>query len=280
MKRVKIGIIGGTGSMGRWFGQFFSSCGHEVLVAGRHTELTYKDLAARSDVVVLSVPLKAALEIAAEVGPLLDDDQLLMDFCSLKEDILQRMLASTTAQVCGTHPLFGPLTVSLENQNVVVCEGRGTRWLTWLESELRAGGAVVTRTDPVTHDKHMAVVQGLSHLLTICLARTLQQLKMDPPAVLNYATPVFRIKLDIIGRIFAQDLDLYRSLIQQNRHVSQAIAAFLSAMDECRAALASNPPDSENRLLEEIHDFLNAFCPAGLQETNTLIKAIYSKPSA
>jgi len=277
MKRVIIGIIGGTGSMGRWFRKFFSGSGHEVLIAGRKTEITYKDLAERCDVVALSVPHQAALEIAGQVGPLLDDTQLLMDFCSLKEAVLKRMLDSTTAQVCGTHPLFGPLTTSLEDQNVIVCEGRGARWLGWLEGELRAGGAVVTRMDPVTHDKHMAVVQGLSHLLTICLARTLQQLQMDPKAALKYTTPVFRIKLDIIGRLFAQDLSLYGHLIKQNPHVPQAIETFSTALEECRSLLDAESADGENRLLEEIHDFLNDFCPAGLDESNALIKAIYSK---
>jgi len=276
MKRVTIGIIGGTGGMGRWFQQFFAGNGHKVLIAGRKTELTYRDLADQCDVVVLSVPLEAALQIAAEVGPLLEEHQLLMDFCSLKEAILKRMLDSTTAQVCGTHPLFGPLTASLENQNVVVCKGRGTGSLNWLENELKAHGAVVTRMDPVTHDKHMAVVQGLSHLLTICLARTLQRMQMDPQEALNYATPVFRIKLDIIGRLFAQDLGLYHNLIKQNPHVPQAVETFAAALQECRANLASDPPDRNHPLLEEIHAFLEGFCPAGLEESKALIKAIYS----
>ena len=277
MKSVIIGIIGGTGGMGRWFQRFFSSSGHEVLIAGRKTESTYKDLAERCDVVILSVPLQAALDIAAEVGPLLHNDQLLMDFCSLKEDILNRMLSSTTAQVCGTHPLFGPMITSLENQNVVVCKGRGSQWLNWLEGELKGKGAVVTHMDPVTHDKHMAVVQGLSHLLTIGLARTLQQLKMDPQDALNYATPVFRIKLDIIGRLFGQDLSLYRNLIKQNRHAPPAIETFLTAMEECKAHLTSDSSDNGNLLMENIHDFLDDFSSAGLKESSVLIKAIYSK---
>jgi prephenate dehydrogenase len=277
MKKIIIGIIGGTGSMGRWFERFFSEGGHKVLIAGRKTKLTYQDLAGRCQVVVLSVPKPAALKIAAEVGPLLDKDQLLMDFCSLKEEILTGMLKSTSAQVCGTHPLFGPLTTCLEKQNVIICEGRGTQWLNWLENELKSKGAVVTRMDPVVHDKQMAVVQGLNHLLTICLARTLQKMEMNPQDALNYTTPVFRIKLDIIGRLFGQDLSLYRNLIKQNPHVPQAVDTFLAAMEECRAHFASDSPHSDNRLMKEIHDFLNAFCSSALEESNALIKTIYAK---
>jgi prephenate dehydrogenase len=187
------------------------------------------------------------------------------------------MLNSTKAQVCGTHPLFGPLTTSLENQNVVVCKGRGTQWLQWLEDELKAKGAVVTRMDPATHDRHMAVVQGLNHFLTICLARTLQRLEMRPQDALNYTTPVFRIKLDIIGRLFGQDLNLYPNLIKQNPHVPQAIETFLTALEECRVHFASDSATGESPMMKEIHNFLKTFCPAGLKESNDLIKAIYSK---
>ena len=63
MKHVTIGIIGGTGGMGRWFEQFFMEKGHTVLIAGRTTELTYQELAVRSEVVILSTPLDAAVHI-------------------------------------------------------------------------------------------------------------------------------------------------------------------------------------------------------------------------
>jgi prephenate dehydrogenase len=277
MKKVTIGIIGGTGNMGRWFQRFFSDNGHTVLISGRKTEVKYENLAAKSDVIILSVPLQAAKQIAAEIGPLLKKEQLLMDFCSQKEEILECMLHNTTAQVCGTHPLFGPLTDSIRNQNVIICQGRGTRWRRWFEDELTSKGAVVTHMDPVTHDKHMAVVQGLTHLLTICMGRTLQKMNIRPNEARVYSTPVFRIKLDVIGRLFAQDLSLYQNLISQNRYVSMAIKTFLSAMNECKDYLIAGSQDEGRMFMENINDFLGTFSEEGLNESNTLIKTIYSK---
>ena len=276
MKKVIIGIIGGTGNMGRWFQQFFSGKGHEVLISGRKTRLKHKDLAHKSDIVILSLPLDAAKQIAAEIGPLLKADQLLMDFCSLKEDILAGMLKATHAQVCGTHPLFGPLSASIQNQNIVICKGRGTRWMNWLEREWKSNGAVVTRMDSVSHDKHMAVVQGLNHLLTIGMGRTLQKMDMSPAEAFVYSTPVFRIKFDLIGRLFAQDLGLYQNLISQNRHVPAAIEAFLSAMEESRDHLVSGSTDHGRIYMEKIREFLGTACRKGLDDSNTMIKALYS----
>jgi len=281
MKKRIVGIIGGTGSMGRWFERFFSESGHRVLIAGRKTELAYTDLAQKSDVVILSVPLEAAKRIAGEIGPLLNKNKLLIDFCSLKEDILNHMMQSTSAQVFGTHPLFGPSVESIKGQNIIICPGRGTRFLNWFEAELSAKGGVVTRMDPVIHDKHMAVVQGLTHLLAVALGRTLQEMEMSPQAAMLYSTPVFRIKLDMMGRLFAQDHDIYKKLIGENRHVRPAVEIFLSAVEEGREHLLSHENGKTDTIfLEAIHEFLGTFPRDALHESNKLINALYSKVSS
>jgi len=263
--------------MGRWFKRFFSEAGHNVLIAGRKTELTYEDVAQRCDVVILSVPLDAAISISKRIGPVMSQNQLLMDFCSLKESILRNMLSSTPAQVTGTHPLFGPFTDSIRGQNIIVCHGRGTKWLEWLEDEFAKKGGIVTHMDPITHDRNMAVVQGLTHLLTICLGRTLQKLNMAPSDAVLYSTPVFRLKIDLLARLFAQDLGLYANLIGKNIHVKDAVDTFLSAMDEAKECLLSGQDENAISFMENIRDFLGDYCRDGLEESNKILTTLYSE---
>lgn len=271
-----IGIIGGTGNMGFWFERFFSAIGHTVLIAGRKTPLKIEDLAKRSDVVILSVPLKPALDLAEKIGPILSENQLLMDVCSLKENIFSTMNRFTRAEVIGAHPLFGPSTDSIVGQNIIICQGRGSKWLSWFENELRAQGALVTRMDPVEHDRNMAVVQGLTHLLSICMGRTLQKLGMTPDSAILSSTPVFRIKMDLIGRLFAQDLDLYKNLIGQNKYVEETLEAFLSSMEEGKDCLLSGT-DKKTVFLESIRDFLGEFSREGFEESNRIIRALFKE---
>ena len=276
MSDITIGIIGGTGNMGRWFKDFFSGAGYKVLISGRKTPLTPTDMAKKSDVVILSVPLDVAIRLSEEIGPILSHDQLLMDLCSLKETILKSMLRFTQAQVVGTHPLFGPFTDSIKGQNIIVCPGRGTGWLKWLEDELRGKGAVVTRMDPVIHDRNMAVVQGLTHLLTVCMARTLQKMNMFPDEAMSCSTPVFKLKLNLIGRLFSQDPNLYASLIGANRHIEDVLATFMSAMDEAKESLLSGQEAGAVAFLNDIRSFLGDFCQDGLKESNKTLNALYS----
>jgi prephenate dehydrogenase len=277
MNRISIGIIGGSGNMGRWFEGFFKGAGHTVLVAGRKTAMTYSQLARRSDVVMLSVPVSAVEPICREIGPILGPTQLLMDICSLKESVLKTMLTVPSAQVVGTHPLFGPATESLQGQNIIICPGRGTDLLKWLESVFKAGGAVLTRMDPIEHDRSMAVVQGLTHFLSITLGRTLQKLNLKPQEALKVATPVFRTQLDLIGRLFAQDLELYQDLIRNNPHVEATLKTFLSSLNESRRELIDSDIESAGSdFMREIHSFLKNYCEQGFVESNRFLNMLYS----
>lgn len=276
-KDMSIGIIGGTGSMGRWFSDFFSSAGYNVMISGRKTEITGDQIAEKCKVVILSVPLDAAVEIAGNLGPKLGREQLLMDFCSLKESIVKKMLDSTQADVIGAHPLFGPYTESIKGQNVALCPGRGEASLKWLEKELTGKGAVVTIIDPVEHDRNMAVIQGLTHFLAICMGGTLKRLNMDAAKVFSCATPVFRINHDLIGRLFAQDLDLYRSIINKNKHFGEVLDVFMSAVQEGQSSILSGNDHNGLLYLENIREFFNESSRNSLEESNKLINAIYSE---
>ncbi len=275
MDKITIGIIGGTGVMGCLFEREFLAAGFNVLIAGRKTRLTYKELCKRSQVVILSTPVKSAVEIAKKIGHLLKEDQLFMDFCSLKEDVVASMLANSCAEVCGTHPMFGPFVNSLKKQNVVLCPGRGKKWHKWAENFFKARGAVVTVMDPLQHDKNMAVVQGLTHFLTISLGKLIQKNNILPDDISSCSTPIFRLKLDLVGRLFAQDTHLYSTLISENRHTQKVVDEFLNVFCETKEKLFVNNEDKKIEFLEEIKKYYGDFCDTALKESNEILNKLY-----
>jgi len=135
---------------------------------------------------------------------------------------------------------------------------------------------VVTRMDPVIHDRNMAVVQGLTHLLTVCMARTLQKMNMPPDEAMSCSTPVFRLNINLIGRLFSQDPSLYATLIGANRHVEDVLATFMSAVDEAKESLLSGQKGEATAYLDDIRSFLGEFCQDGLKESNKILNTLYS----
>lgn len=219
MNEFEIGIIGGTGGIGRWFASFFREEGYPVHVVGRSEGMPLPELTARCRVVIVSVPIAATLDVIRRVGPHLLPDSLLMDFTSLKEAPVRDMLKATTAEVVGCHPLFGPDCPSLAGQNIVLCPARGERWLNRIKELFTKSGARVTVTTPGEHDRMMALVQGLTHLDTILMGLTLRESGISKATFDAFSTPVFRTKRAIFEKVFGARPELYAGLLAGNRNM-------------------------------------------------------------
>jgi prephenate dehydrogenase len=226
MKDFAIGIVGGTGGIGKWFAAFFAEEGYPVHVTGRSTGMPLPELADRCRVVIVSVPIAATAETIRRVGPHLSEESLLMDFTSLKEEPVREMLRATAAEVVGCHPLFGPDCPSLAGQNVILCPGRGERWLKRMEGLFTKGGARVTVTTPAEHDRMMALVQGLTHLDTVLMGLTLRDSGVEPSELVAFSTPVFRTKQALIEKVFGPRPGLYAALLAENPNMPALLEIF------------------------------------------------------
>jgi prephenate dehydrogenase len=277
MNEVKVGIIGGTGAMGRWFEKYFSSIGSKVLIAGRNTDVTYNDIMSDCDIIILSVPMGVAESMAADIGKQLRKDQLLTDFCSQKESIVKAMLDSTTAQVLGMHPLFGPFHDTLNGQNIVFCPGRGTKWSGWLENVFKKSGAVITHMDASTHDRNMALFQGLTHFISLCVGSMFEKLNLSPRDAMKFSTPVFRVNIYLIGRLLAQDHDLYEKLIGENKYVSELIDTFADIIKKNKKIILSGKKGEGAEFMKKLEQQYDDLCQESLEESNKMLEVLYEK---
>ncbi|MCX5834294.1 MAG: prephenate dehydrogenase/arogenate dehydrogenase family protein [Deltaproteobacteria bacterium] len=233
MKKFSVGIIGGTGGIGRWFADFFRQEGHAVQVTGRTTGMDIPDLAMACQVIIVSVPIGVTSEVIRKVGPFLKEEALLMDLTSLKAEPVRAMLASSVSEVIGLHPLFGPEVPSLEGQNIVLCPGRGKMWLPRVRALLERNGARLVVTTPERHDEIMAVVQGLNHLNTIALGLVLHETGMKAEDLEKFTTPIFRAKMEIMERVFARP-ELYAEILTLNPHVGRICDLYEKNLAELR----------------------------------------------
>ena len=230
-----IGIIGGTGGMGRWFAAFFEKGGHPVRVSGKDTGPRPAEMAAACPVVIVSVPIGVTEEVVREVGPHMKRDALLMDLTSLKAGPVRAMLASSASEVIGLHPLFGPSVPSLEGQNIAICPARGETWLPRVRGILEGRGAKLVETTPERHDEIMAVVQALNHLDTIVMGLAVRRSGIDRETLEAFSTPIFRGKQDMIARVFS-NTGLHAEIIAANPHAAKTIGLYREVVEEVAEA--------------------------------------------
>lgn len=249
MKKIKVGIIGGTNGMGRWFAGVLKKEGCCVYVCGRNTKLRIHDLARLCDVIVVSVPIPVTAEIIRHVGPLLSEDQLLMDLTSLKKEPVKLMLAFSKAEVIGCHPLFGPQLKDLSGQNVVLCPARGRKWLGWLNGVFKRNKLSVWKSAPDRHDKMMAIVQALNHFNTISMGFALAKTNIPLDEIDKYSTPFFRTKLDIIRKLFTEGPELYIDLITENAQTNRMLDIYEKTIKEFSQKIKRGKRDESKKTL-------------------------------
>jgi len=273
----KAGIIGGTGKMGRLFAGVFGRAGYEVLVSGRSTKFLATDLAEQCGLVIVSVPIRDTVRVIDEIAPVLTKNQILCDLTSLKVAPIAAMLR-TPAQVVGLHPMFGPTVRSLAGQTIIACPAKCTeKDLDALLAIFRAEGATCTLATPEAHDRMMAVVQGLPHFVTLCMAESVRRIGLDISETRAFTSPVYQIELSLVGRLLAQDPDLYADIFQLNPFVPEVLAACRASVVDLAAIVMAHDPDRFRAFFERNTRHFGEYCREGQEMTDALIDCMVKR---
>lgn len=277
MEKIIVGIIGGTGQMGRWFKKFFEKNKCKVLIASRNTKLTPKECAPECDVVVISVPIDVTIKVIKEIAPLVREDALLIDLTSLKKEQVEAMLKYSKSAVIGTHPVFGPSVKAIKNQTVVLCPARPRQWLSWLRNIFEKNGALVRITTPEKHDKMMSIIQGITHFSTICVAHTLKKLGIDIEESLHYTSPIYKLRMDMVGRLLNQDPGLYADIEMLNPENKKAMEEYIRSTRELIGIIKRKDRDEFIKFFKEGADFLGDFKKEATEYSDYLIEQLVKK---
>jgi len=146
------------------------------------------DLAMACQVIIVSVPIGVTSDVIRRVGPFLKEDALLMDLTSLKAEPVRVMLSSSSSEVIGLHPLFGPGYPPLRGRTSFFVPAAASAGI---PGSGHTGGKWSARRGDNTerHDEIMAIVQGLNHLNTIALGLVLQEMGMKEKDLERFTTP-------------------------------------------------------------------------------------------
>ena len=263
--------------MGRFFTPVFERAGYEVMVSGRSTTRTTADLAEQCDLVIVSVPIHDTVRVIEEIKPFLKENQVLCDFTSLKREPVAAMLESK-AQVIGLHPLFGPTVPSLRHQTIIVCPARAQeKTIASLVSLFVSEGALCTITTPGHHDRMMAVVQGLTHFVTLCMAESVRRLGVDIESTKSFTSPVYQLELSLVGRLLSQDPSLYADILQQNPYVPEVLSACTKSAETLTRIVASQDPAQFREFFMANSRHLGAYCDEGMKTTDALIEYMVNR---
>lgn len=270
-------IIGGNGQMGRFFASMFKKSGYTIRILEKDNWEDAAVLCSGVDLCLISVPIEHTCDVIKKTAPLLDKKTLLADLTSIKAAPLETMLKEHPGPVLGLHPIFGPTSGSLDKQIMVACPGRDKKSAGWLLDQLTLWDAVIVEATAAEHDQAMEIVQALRHFATFCFGQFLYTQKMPLEQTLEFSSPIYRLELGMVGRLFAQDAGLYSEIIFATKERRQLLKDYIVSMNRHLEMLDKNDKQDFNRQFNEISAWFGPFSEQAMRESTFLINKLIER---
>ncbi|NAZ96556.1 bifunctional chorismate mutase/prephenate dehydrogenase [Vibrio toranzoniae] len=264
-------IVGGNGQLGGLFGRMFKLSGYEVKILGSQDWDRADEILDNAGLVVVTVPIHLTEGVIVKLGNL-PSDCILCDLTSIKSKPLQAMMNIHQGPVVGLHPMFGPDVPSLAKQVIVYSDGRGSESYQWLLNQFGIWGASLCQMDAAEHDHGMTLIQALRHFTSFAYGLHLSKENPNIDQLLKLSSPIYRLEIAMVGRLFAQDPNLYGDIILSSDENIEMIRRFHRRFGEALEILDGKDKakfvDSFNQVSEWFGDYSQQF----LQESQSLLK--------
>ncbi len=248
---VGLGLIGGSlalalrGQAARLVGVDPDPRAVELALARGVVDEATTDLAAGvrdAGIVILAAPVRAIIDLIAQVGPLLPEGCLLIDVGSSKSRICAAMRdLPGHVMAVGGHPMAGKETPGLKaadgdlfvDRPFVLCPVRhGVPDLA--EKLVRAVGAFPVPLEAERHDRLTAAISHVPYMLSVSLVRMVAQVGLTDPWVWTLAAAGF----GDTSRVAASDVTMMQDTLETNRRaVLEMARQARAALDELIGAL-------------------------------------------
>src|SRR5580698_2767459 len=226
----------GYGRFGRALGRLFLDAGipyrafdSQVDVAPEHRASSPQDLVSGASFVILAMPVPRMYEALSDLRPHLSPNQIVFDVGSVKV-VPEAALSSVLGEQipwCGTHPLFGPVSLALAERplRVVICPAKAHPNAAAKVRRLyeQIGCEVIEQT-PESHDRVMAH----THALTFFVAKGM--IDAGAGVDVQFAPPSFQALARTIETVRSDGGHLFAAIARDNPFAAEARKELVQAL--------------------------------------------------
>lgn len=264
-------IVGGRGLLGSLFAQMFTLSGYQVEVLDRDDWHQADTLFQHAGLVVVAVPIDLTVTIIEQLKNL-PSTCILCDLTSIKAQPLKAMLAVHSGPVVGLHPMFGPDVTSFAKQVIVYSDGRGSEHYQWLLQQFVIWGAKLCACPADKHDHGMTLIQALRHFTSFAYGVHLSQENPNLEDLLALSSPIYRLELAMVGRLFAQAPHLYADIILSSPQNIEMIKRFHQRFGEAINVLEQENKSEFVNSFNQVSQWFGDYSPQFMRESQQLLK--------
>ena len=225
--------------------------------------VTVDECLAESDIVVLAVPVGAAVRMLPMVldrfGELKDETKTVIDVCSTKEQLARCVkYHPQRRQYVATHPMAGTeysgpwaaMPGLFDGHACIICDSeesspKAVRKVETLYETLNMRTIYMNSSN---HDVHAAYVSHISHVTSFALALTVLDKEKDEKHIFDLASGGFSSTV----RLAKSSPDMWTPILSQNRdNVLHVMDTYIEKMQAFRKAIEDGDEEAVRRLIED-----------------------------
>jgi len=266
---IGLGLIGGSMAIDlrrNKFADHFLGCDNVELNAltaqriGLVDEIVPMDeLIAKSDLILLSVPVSAAIRMLSDILDKISDNQYVVDVCSTKEKLNDSVhYHPRRKNYVASHPMAGTefngpwaaIPNLFAGRAGIICNAE--------DSDSKAVELVRRMYDSLNmriiymraahHDVHVAYVSHISHVISFALALTVLDKEKNEKNIFDLASGGFAST----ARLSKSNADMWVPIFLQNKeNVLSVLDAYMDKLNQFKVAMEENDEAALRHLIDE-----------------------------
>ena len=225
--------------------------------------VSFEECVDQSDVIILAVPVDAALRLLPMVLDRFDQtgatDKLVMDVCSTKEHLSRSVkYHSKRKMYVASHPMSGTeysgpwaaLPGLFDGRACIICDSEESdrKAVKTVEDIYATLNMRVLYMNSSNHDVHTAYVSHVSHVISFALAQTVLEKEKDEKHIFDLASGGF----SSTARLAKSGADMWTPILLQNAdNVLRVMDTYMDKLQAFRNAIADGDQDAVRGLIED-----------------------------
>ncbi len=209
-----------------------------------HQKSSFKELD-KAEIVIVSIPVDAQIEVLPKVLNIVNDDTLVMDVGSTKELICKTLEKHPKRRnFLATHPIAGTefsgpsaaIKGLFKDKTNIICEVEKTAF----QLQEKALGIFATLgmriryMDAHSHDKHIAYVSHLSHISSFMLGKTVIEKEQNERDIFDMAGSGFESTV----RLAKSSPAMWTPIFEQNKeNVIETLEKYINNLEEFKSLM-------------------------------------------
>ena len=201
-----------------------------------------------ADLVVLALPVNAAINVLLQVLELISDQTIVIDMGSTKQAICQAVaIHPKRANFLATHPIAGTefsgpsaaLTGLFKNKTNIICEleKTSTALSTQVIALFETMGMHIRYMTAVDHDKHIAYVSHLSHISSFMLGKTVIDKEKNESDIFDMAGSGFESTV----RLAKSSPAMWTPIFEQNKeNVIETLTEYIQNLNQFKSYMEND----------------------------------------